>query len=88
MREAAYRFMVAMAGNMPDFEEAIRALFAGKQERLKELIRVWPQDIQEHLTRLLERGFAIRNPTRSLAAGHRPVVRACRSLELLVRGSL
>lgn len=26
-REAAYRFMTAMAGNLPGFEEAIRALF-------------------------------------------------------------
>ena len=28
-REAAYRFMAAMAGDRPGFEEATRALFAG-----------------------------------------------------------
>ena len=28
-QEAAYRFMSAMAGNRPNFEDAIRALFAG-----------------------------------------------------------
>src|SRR5258705_1465072 len=28
-REAAYRFMSVMAGNLPGFEEATRALFAG-----------------------------------------------------------
>src|SRR5882724_9616001 len=32
-QEAAYRFMSAMAGNRPGFEEAARALFAGKQAR-------------------------------------------------------
>ena len=32
-REAAYRFIGAMAGNEPGFEEASRALFAGSRER-------------------------------------------------------
>jgi uncharacterized protein len=56
MQEAAYRFMSAMAGNLPDFEEATRALFASNQDRLHELIRTWPEDIQEHLIGLMVEG--------------------------------
>ena len=37
-QEAAYRFMSAMAGNEPGFEEAIRALFASRQGRFDELV--------------------------------------------------
>jgi uncharacterized protein len=55
-QEAAYRFMSAMAGNLPNFEEAIRALFADNQDRLHELIKVWPEDIQEYLIRLIREG--------------------------------
>jgi uncharacterized protein len=52
-REAASRFMWVMAGNLPGFEEASRALFAGEPERFEELIRDWPQDIRGHLRRLV-----------------------------------
>jgi uncharacterized protein len=53
--EATYRFMSAMAGNLPGFEEAIRALFANNPERLEEQIRGWPEDIRTHVMRLIER---------------------------------
>jgi len=52
-REAAGKFMWAMAGNFPGFEEASRALYAGDRKRLEELTRNWPQDIQKHLERLV-----------------------------------
>jgi hypothetical protein len=52
-REAAGKFMWAMAGNLPGFEEASRALYGGDHERLEELIRDWPQDIRKHLERLV-----------------------------------
>jgi hypothetical protein len=55
-REAAGRFAWAMAGNLPGFEEASRALFAGDQERLEHLVRDWPADIRAHVFRLLARG--------------------------------
>ena len=51
-RDAAYHFMSAMAGNLPGFEEAARALFAGQRERLGELAATWPQDLREHVQRL------------------------------------
>ena len=52
VREATSHFMSAMAGNLPGFEEASRALFARDQELFEELIRAWPEDIRGHLTRL------------------------------------
>ena len=53
-REAASRFMTAMAGNFPGFEEASRALFAGDRERFEQRIRDWPTDIRDHLKRLVD----------------------------------
>lgn len=52
-REAAFRFMSAIAGNLPGFEEASRALFGKDEDRLAELIGDWPEDIRAHVSRLL-----------------------------------
>jgi uncharacterized protein len=51
-REAAYRFMTAIAGTLPGFEEATRALFAGEQNRFDALIDSWPPDLRIHLHKL------------------------------------
>lgn len=51
--EATHRFMTAMAGDLPNFEEASRALFAKDDERFTLLIRKWPKDIRVHLARLM-----------------------------------
>jgi hypothetical protein len=51
-RDAAYHFMSAMAGNLPGFEEASRALFADDRRRFTSLIAAWPADIRDHLVRL------------------------------------
>jgi len=56
-QEAAYRFLSAMAGNEPGFEEAIRALFAGKQQRFDEMVQPWPRDIRDHAKRLAAVAF-------------------------------
>ena len=53
-REATYRFMSAMAGDEPGFEEAIRALFAGKRLRFNELILDWPVDVRDYAQQLGE----------------------------------
>jgi hypothetical protein len=52
LHERAYHFMSAMAGNLPKFEEASRALFANDMPRLRTLIGEWPKDVAEHLLRL------------------------------------
>ncbi|MDM0013273.1 DUF2239 family protein [Variovorax sp. J22P168] len=51
-REAAYRFMTAIAGDLPGFEEATRALFAGERPRFEQLVEPWPEDLRGHLQRL------------------------------------
>jgi uncharacterized protein len=51
-RAAAYHFMSVMAGNLPGFEEAARALFAGDRARFAELVAPWPVDIRDHAVRL------------------------------------
>jgi hypothetical protein len=53
-RDAAGRFMWVMAGNLPGFEEATRALYAGDRMRLDGLTNGWPPDIRDHLRRLLD----------------------------------
>lgn len=47
--ERAYHFMSAMAGDLPDFEEATRALFADDAPRMKTLIAEWPADLRCHI---------------------------------------
>jgi hypothetical protein len=56
-REAAYRFMTAIAGDFPGFEEANRALFAGDAPRFAEQIAAWPPDVREHAHRLASAGL-------------------------------
>jgi hypothetical protein len=51
-RESTYRFMTAIAGDLPGFEEATRALFAGEQARFDELVGHWPEDLRAHLGKL------------------------------------
>lgn len=51
-QEAAYRFMLATAGDRPGYEEATRALFAGERRQLKCCIAAWPKDIRDHVMRL------------------------------------
>src|SRR4030088_518021 len=51
-QEAAYHFMSAMAGNLANFEEASRALFANDRERFAELVGSWPTDVRDHAAKL------------------------------------
>ncbi|MBS0452361.1 MAG: DUF2239 family protein [Proteobacteria bacterium] len=51
-REATYRCMTEMAGNLPGFEEATRALFAGDGTQFNLLIDSWPQDLRDYLLQL------------------------------------
>jgi len=51
-KEAAYHFMSVTAGNLPDFEEASRALFSDERRRFGELIAAWPADVRDHIVKL------------------------------------
>lgn len=63
--EAASRFMWAMAGNLPGFEEASRALFRREGQRFEQLTRDWPADVRDHAARLAAPAFATGAPARS-----------------------
>ncbi len=51
-RDAAYHFMSAMAGDLPHFENAARALFADDRRQFTALTAAWPDDIRDHIARL------------------------------------
>ena len=56
-KESVYRFMSSMAGNLPGYEEALRALYKDNPERLKELIANWPEDIRNHTAKIAKAAF-------------------------------
>jgi hypothetical protein len=58
-QEAADRFMRALGGDQPGYEEAARALYAGQEERFKELTESWPKDIREHARHLARGAFRV-----------------------------
>ena len=51
---AASRFMSAMAGNLPGYEEASRALFAKDRARFERHIAAWPDDVRAYAAKLAE----------------------------------
>ena len=53
-RERAYHAMSTLAGNLPGFEEASRALFAGDHERLVAQVAAWPEDVRAYVLQLAE----------------------------------
>ena len=61
-QEAAYRFMSAIAGNLPGFEEATRALFAYDRRSFTERIANWPEDVRDYAVKL---AFADQEPGRA-----------------------
>jgi hypothetical protein len=58
-QETAYRFMAAMAGDQPGFEEAVRALFADMPEQFGAQTEAWPADVRDHARMLALRVFGV-----------------------------
>jgi hypothetical protein len=57
-KAAAFRFLSATAGNLPGFEEATRALFAGDRQRFERLAAQWPSDVGAYAMKLAAPAFA------------------------------
>lgn len=57
-QEAAYRFMGAIAGDLPHYDEVNRALFASDSTRFTELTENWPADVRDHARLLAAAAFA------------------------------
>jgi len=51
-RDSTYRFMSAIAGDLPGFEEAVRALYAGDSEKLAREMGTWPEDLRAYVRKL------------------------------------
>lgn len=47
-RDSAYRFLSAMAGDLPKFEDAVRELYAGNRVGYDHFTYDWPRDIRDH----------------------------------------
>lgn len=56
-QESAYRFMSAMAGNSPHYEDALRALYANDKARFEASTAEWPPDIRTHACHLVAAAF-------------------------------
>lgn len=57
VRDAVSRIMWALAGDLPGFEEASRALFANDSVAFQSHIAEWPEDIRNQLTKLAATAF-------------------------------
>ncbi|CAN7153734.1 DUF2239 family protein [Brevundimonas sp. LjRoot202] len=53
-REAAYRFMTAMAGDRPNYEEATRMLFAGDWTAFDAAVEGWPEGVRDVVRAMAE----------------------------------
>jgi hypothetical protein len=56
-QQSADRFMSALAGNEPGYEEAARALYAGDRARFAQSMMAWPADVRDHALRLAAAAF-------------------------------
>ena len=54
VRNAIGKILWSIAGDLPNFEEAIRALDAREDSRLDQLMSAWPKDVRAYVLRRLE----------------------------------
>ena len=47
--DATGRIMTAVAGNLPGFEEAYRAIYARDRDRMAAQVKDWPEDIRSYV---------------------------------------
>ncbi len=56
-QDATYTFMNSIAGNLPNYEEALRALYSRDKKNFQKQISSWPKDIVIHIKKLIENIF-------------------------------
>jgi hypothetical protein len=56
-QEVTYRFLMAMAGDLPGMEEATRALFASDRRKFEDETASWPPDIRDYALRQAASAF-------------------------------
>jgi len=56
-KDATYRFMTALAGDKPGYEEATRMLFAGDWTAFDAAVAGWPEAVREAVRGMAEAGW-------------------------------
>ncbi len=56
-QERTHRILTALAGNLPDYEEALRALYASDGAAFETRLRRWPVAVQTYARRLAAPAF-------------------------------
>lgn len=56
-QEATHKFMTALAGDLPHYEEALRALYAGDAKKFEKVVSEWPKDVREQTLTLAARAL-------------------------------
>lgn len=56
-QERAYKFMSAVAGDLPGYEEALRALYKKDEKIFSVQIQPWPRDVRKYAMRLAQSVF-------------------------------
>ncbi|WP_293400840.1 DUF2239 family protein [Phenylobacterium sp.] len=54
---ATYKVMYALAGHLPGYEDALRALYAGESSRFDALVERWPADVAHYVHELAAGAF-------------------------------
>ena len=57
-QERCYRFLHAIAGNLPGYEDALRALYRADAEGFNGAMQAWPGDVREYAAGLAAAAFA------------------------------
>lgn len=57
-KDAAARFMTALGGNLENYEDASRALYAGDLPVFTRLTENWPSDVRDYARQLADGAFA------------------------------
>ena len=68
-QDRTYRFMLAMVGDAPGFEEATRALYAGDEARFHAEAAGWPGDLRDHVARMADGAFSVPSSDRPQGKG-------------------
>lgn len=55
VQETVDRFLFVMAGDLPGYEDALRAFYAKDQMRFETFVTAWPEDVRNHVHHLIDR---------------------------------
>jgi len=57
VQEVVYKFLSAVAGNLPNFEEVVRYLYRKDKKKFEDLMSDWPSDVSKHASFLAKEAF-------------------------------